>query len=210
MNSSRCWFYQAVAHDAHGEKDKAVQLLSDALTLAEPDGFIRIFVDEGPPMARLLSEALSPGIAPDYVRQLSAAFSIAEPVQTIPSKSQRPESEFVEPLSNREIEVLQLISEGLTNQEIATNLAMSLYITDRASGALPLAVEATPTRARAINQMLNHLGNSCFLGQLRQRQHGAQQLPHVGAATTQASASIRSSSVKVSSRGMRTAQSRWV
>ena len=48
---------QAVALHAHGEKDKAVQLLGEALALAEPGGFIRLFVDEGPPMAQLLSEA---------------------------------------------------------------------------------------------------------------------------------------------------------
>ena len=48
---------QAVALHAHGEKDKAVQLLGEALALAEPGGFIRLFVDEGAPMAQLLSEA---------------------------------------------------------------------------------------------------------------------------------------------------------
>ena len=52
---------QAVALQAHGEKDKAVQLLCDALALAEPGGFIRLFVDEGPPMAHLLSEAAARG-----------------------------------------------------------------------------------------------------------------------------------------------------
>ena len=54
---------QAVALHAHGEKDKAVQLLGEALALAEPGGFIRLFVDEGLPMARLLSEAAARGIA---------------------------------------------------------------------------------------------------------------------------------------------------
>src|SRR2546428_5817679 len=48
---------QAVALQAHGEKEQAVQVLCDALALAEPGGFIRLFVDEGPPMAHLLSEA---------------------------------------------------------------------------------------------------------------------------------------------------------
>ena len=48
---------QAVALHAHGEKDQAVQLLVDALALAEPGGFIRLFVDEGAPMAHLLSAA---------------------------------------------------------------------------------------------------------------------------------------------------------
>ena len=65
---------QAVAFYAHGEKDKAVQLLGEALALAEPGGFIRLFVDEGPPMAQLLSEAASQGIMPDYIGKLLAAF----------------------------------------------------------------------------------------------------------------------------------------
>ena len=59
---------QAVALQAHGEKDQAVQLLCDALALAEPGGFIRLFVDEGLPMAHLLSEAAAIGMMPDYIR----------------------------------------------------------------------------------------------------------------------------------------------
>ena len=64
-----------------------MQLLGDALALAEPGGFVRIFVDEGPPMARLLYEALTRGIAPDYVRRLLAAFP-GRPNQSKPSPSQ--------------------------------------------------------------------------------------------------------------------------
>jgi LuxR family maltose regulon positive regulatory protein len=118
---------QAVALHAHGEKEQAAQLLGDALALTEPEGFIRIFVDEGPPMARLLYEVLSRGISPDYVRRLLGAFPSAEPVKTDPSITQVPESQLVEPLSERELEVLQFIAEGLTNQEIATRLYLSLY-----------------------------------------------------------------------------------
>ncbi len=66
--------------------------LEQALTLAEPGGFIRIFVDEGPPMARLLYEALSRGIEPDYVRRLLAAFPVAEPEQADPSKTASPQN----------------------------------------------------------------------------------------------------------------------
>jgi LuxR family maltose regulon positive regulatory protein len=117
---------QAVALHAHGENDVAVQLLSDALALAEPGGFIRIFVDEGPPMARLLYEALSQGIAPDHVRRLLAAFPINEPEQVDPSKSQAPESEMIEFLSERELEVLGLLAQGLKYNQIAEQLIVSL------------------------------------------------------------------------------------
>ena len=54
-----------------------MQLLGDALALAEPEGFIRIFVDEGMPMAQLLSEAAAQGIMPDYVGKLLAAFELS-------------------------------------------------------------------------------------------------------------------------------------
>jgi len=117
---------QALTFQVTGDIDQAMAILEGALTLAEPGGFIRIFVDEGPPMAGLLYEALSRGVAPDYVRRLLGAFPIAEPEQMDPSEPRIPESEWIEPLSEREIEVLQLIAEGLTNQEIANRLFLSL------------------------------------------------------------------------------------
>ena len=117
---------QALTLQSQEDTDQAVAALTEALSLAEPGGFIRIFVDEGLPMSRLLYEALHSGIAPDYVRRLLAAFSIAEPEQPAPSKTQTPKSELVEPLSERELEVLQLIAEGLTNQEIACRLFLTL------------------------------------------------------------------------------------
>jgi LuxR family maltose regulon positive regulatory protein len=63
---------QAVALQAHGEQDQAVHLLCDALALAEPGGFIRLFVDEGKPMAHLLSEANAHGMMPDSIGKLLA------------------------------------------------------------------------------------------------------------------------------------------
>ncbi|MFC1975770.1 LuxR C-terminal-related transcriptional regulator [Chloroflexota bacterium] len=118
---------QALTFQAGGDTDQAMTTLEKALTLAEPEGFIRIFVDEGPSMARLLYEAVKRGILPDYTSRLLAAFPIVEPEQADRSNTQIPTSELVEPLSERELEVLQLIAKGLSNQEIATKLFLSLH-----------------------------------------------------------------------------------
>jgi len=124
----KCLVLQAVAHHAHGEKDRAVQLLGDALTLSEPGGFIRIFIDEGLPMAQLLSEADAHGIMPDYIGILRAAFE-AEKKES-EDRSYLPAlplaQPLIEPLSQREIEVLQLVAQGLSNQEISERLFLAL------------------------------------------------------------------------------------
>jgi LuxR family maltose regulon positive regulatory protein len=109
-----------------GDTAQAMTTLERALMLAEPEGYVRSFVDEGSPMASLLYKALSRGVAPDYVRRLLAAFPVDEPEQNDSLQTQATKSELVEPLSEREIEVLQLIAEGLTNQEIASRLYLSL------------------------------------------------------------------------------------
>ena len=116
---------QVVALHANGEKDKAVKLLGDALALAEPGGFIRIFVDEGIPMARLLSEAAAQGMMPDYIGKLLAAFEAEE--RKNEDKSYLPPAQLlIDPLSQRELEVLKLIAQGLSNREISERLFLAL------------------------------------------------------------------------------------
>jgi LuxR family maltose regulon positive regulatory protein len=117
---------QALAVEAQGNISRALALLERALTLAEPEGYFRIFVDEGSPMARLLYEALSHEIAPDYVQRLLGAFPVDEPEKAETSQSHGPDSELIEPLSERELEILKLIAEGLTNQKIGSQLYLSL------------------------------------------------------------------------------------
>jgi LuxR family maltose regulon positive regulatory protein len=118
---------QAVAFDALGERSRAVELLDAALAVAEPGGFVRIFLDEGAPMARLLREAASRGVRPEYVRRLLAAYPVDDAGRaTLPATSVAG-SRLAEPLSSRELEVLPLIAKGLTNQEIAARLYLSLH-----------------------------------------------------------------------------------
>ncbi len=119
---------QAVALRLHGEKEKAVQLLGDALVLAEPGGFIRIFVDEGIGMSHLLSETATQGILPEYTAKLLAAFETEE--QKSKEKAYLPPAPLAQPLieslSQRELEVLQLMAQGLSNREICERLFLAL------------------------------------------------------------------------------------
>jgi LuxR family maltose regulon positive regulatory protein len=117
---------QAVALHMNGEKDKAVQLLCDALALASPGGFIRLFVDEGPPMAHLLSEAAALGMLPDYTGKLLAALEADAQKRENTSSLPPPAQPLIEPLSPRELEVLHLMAQGLSNQEMCERLFLAL------------------------------------------------------------------------------------
>jgi LuxR family maltose regulon positive regulatory protein len=118
---------QALALHARGNTNQAVDTLESALAIAEPKGFFRIFVDEGQPMARLLYKTFNRDVATNYVNGLLQAFPLEEPEQVESSVSHVSEPAYIEPLSKREIEVLLLIAEGLTNPEIAARLILSLY-----------------------------------------------------------------------------------
>jgi LuxR family maltose regulon positive regulatory protein len=114
---------QALGLQAAGKADQAMKALAQALLQAEPEGYIRTFVDEGRPMAALLHHALSRGVTADYTARLLAAFpSVDQEVHSSPHLVPFP---FNEPLSQRELEVLRLLAEGLTNREIAQRLYIS-------------------------------------------------------------------------------------
>jgi LuxR family maltose regulon positive regulatory protein len=109
-----------------GDLSAALTPLERALTLAEPEGYIRIFVDEGPPMAVLLEEAMKhgdpawgAGNAPNYVRQLLTAMGSAEDRPPVTQG-------LIEPLSERELEVLRLLRTDLNGPEMARELIVSL------------------------------------------------------------------------------------
>jgi LuxR family transcriptional regulator, maltose regulon positive regulatory protein len=116
---------KTIALYANREKDQAVRLLGETLTLAEPGGFIRLFLDEGAPMAQLLHEAKSHGLMPDYTGKLLAAFEAEKRWgQSRPDLS--PTKPLIDPLSPREIEILKLITQGLSNREIGERLFLAL------------------------------------------------------------------------------------
>ncbi|CAN7761775.1 LuxR C-terminal-related transcriptional regulator [Paenibacillus sp. LjRoot153] len=119
---------QSIALQAHGEKKAATKLLIDALTLAEPGGFIRIFLDEGKPIAGLLSKAAAHGNMTDYIGKLLAVF-IVDKQKNRDNSVLRPTPNVqphIEPLSERELIVLQLIAQGLSNREISEQLFVAL------------------------------------------------------------------------------------
>jgi len=119
---------QALTHEAQGNRPQALAALKGALSLAEPEGYVRIFLDEGSSMAQLLLKAAVSGIMPDYTGKLLAAFeaeqlrSAGESPLPTPPASQPP----IEPISQRELEVLRLFKTELSGPEIARELVIAL------------------------------------------------------------------------------------
>jgi len=117
---------QSLAAKSAGDAAQAMSTLEQAITLGQTGGFIRIFAEEGPPLAQLLRDALTRGIAPNYVGQLLAAFPTGKLLPEAVTTPPVDQSDLIEPLSEREIEVLEHIAEGFTNPEIADRLYLSL------------------------------------------------------------------------------------
>ena len=120
---------RALALEAQGNRTSALSTLERALLLAAPEGYIRLFVDEGAPMLALLHHARMHSAVPGYITTLLAAFG-EQRAPTLPPPSPHPDS-LAEPLTEREREVLRLLLEGDSNREIAYRLVLSVNTVKR-------------------------------------------------------------------------------
>jgi LuxR family transcriptional regulator, maltose regulon positive regulatory protein len=125
---------QALALASNGDRAGALDALAEALALAWPEGYLRVFVDEGAPMAALLGTLLASGpprppplgeVPPGYLRRLTDAFERGQ--AAVPGRGRRGAAPgLVEPLSDRELEVLELLAAGKPNRQIADELVVAL------------------------------------------------------------------------------------
>jgi LuxR family maltose regulon positive regulatory protein len=111
---------QALAHQGKKETEQALAALERALALAKPEGYVRIFLDEGEAMTRLLCQVQSRQVGNGYTAVLLSKIDKA-PGMTQPSMQL-----LAEPLTTREVEVLKLIEAGSSNQEISEQLVISI------------------------------------------------------------------------------------
>jgi LuxR family maltose regulon positive regulatory protein len=109
----------ALAHDARGDRPTALDHLGRAVTLAEPEGHVRLFLDEGPRLRALLEPVARHGASAAYARRLLEG----RPDAARHAGKRQP---LVDPLSDRELDVLRLLASDLSGPEMARELTVSL------------------------------------------------------------------------------------
>ncbi len=136
---------QALLHDAQGDERAALARLQQAVLLAEFGGFIRLFVDLGPRLASLLNRLHQTGVLPSYTGQILQAFGEAAPPAPQPHTAIWPpgQTELVEPLTDRELQVLVLLAQRLTAKEIARTLVISPLTVKRHTSNIYQKLEAS-------------------------------------------------------------------
>jgi LuxR family maltose regulon positive regulatory protein len=126
---------QTRAYKKLGQTDRAIAALEQAVLLARPGGWIRPFVESGPELASLLKRLSKQGLAPEYITRILTAISeIPEPIKDVPEGYVPVPNEdcgLAERLSLREREVLSLMAKGMSHQQIADSLTISLYTVKR-------------------------------------------------------------------------------
>jgi LuxR family maltose regulon positive regulatory protein len=116
---------QALIFQGEQEMDLALEVLGKAFALAQSEGYTRIFLDEGEPMLKLVYQAKSHRIGGGYPAVLLSGLSKASGPEPASANF------LIEPLTARELEVLQLIDAGFTNQDIADQLVISVFTVKR-------------------------------------------------------------------------------
>jgi LuxR family maltose regulon positive regulatory protein len=130
-----------------GKIKRALHMLGQALEQAEPEGYIRIFADEGQPMAHLLAQVSAyTTVSPGYLQQIQAAIAPTRAIDAPPRQAAQP---LLDPLTPREQEALALLADGLSNQQIAEHLVISSNTAKRHIKHL-LAKLAVTNRTQAV------------------------------------------------------------
>ena len=110
---------RALLYSTHERCTQATATMARALSLAEPEGYVRLFLDEGAPMLALLEQVKRRGVTPEYTARLIHAFGKSERYVRLGTEA------LTDPLSEREIEVLRLIATGASSQETAQQLVIA-------------------------------------------------------------------------------------